>query len=93
MGLSLTWVQSDPLVDRSCGFVEDIPEVLLQGETAGRLLLCRLPLDGARSLDGSWMAGWIQAGNSPIRQGTRTPQKLGRLQIVQDNILFLFTFK
>ena len=49
----LTWVQSDPLVDRSCGFVEDIPEVILQGETPGRLLLCRFPLDGARSLDGS----------------------------------------
>ena len=53
VGLPLIWDQSDPVVDRSCGFVEDIPEVLLQGETAGRLLLCGWPLDGARSLDGS----------------------------------------
>ena len=34
-----------------------------------------------------------QSGKSPIGQGTRTPQKLRRLQIAQDNIVFLYTFK
>ena len=34
-----------------------------------------------------------QSGNSPIGQGTRTPKKLGRLQVAQDNIVFLYTFK